>query len=55
MRQRIKEGFYFVSRGCESDKYLFIKVLPAYKNKLSKKINKFSMGNFNSNKNINSS
>lgn len=36
MKQRIKEGFYFLNRGCSTNKFLFIKALPAYKAKLSK-------------------
>ena len=46
MKQRIKEGFYFVDRGCENENYLFIKLLPAFKNKLSRKANGKCLSNF---------
>ena len=42
MKQRIKEGFYFVNRGMDNEQYLFIKILPAFKNKLIKKGSKAS-------------
>ncbi len=31
MKQRIKEGFYYINRGCDNHKYLFVKLLPALK------------------------
>ena len=37
IKQRIKEGFYFINRGCDNDKYLFVKMIPAYKQRIAKK------------------